>query len=102
MTDNQSTGGGTSGTTQVQPARQPFPIERLLYSIGFAIVAWFVFWVAVLLAVLQFVATAASGRVNEELKGISQSVIQYLEQLVSYISLVKDDRPFPLGPFPKH
>jgi hypothetical protein len=101
MTDNQST-GGTSGTAHVQTARQPFPIERLLYSILFAIVAWFVFWVVVLLAILQFIATALSGHVNEELKGISQSVIQYLEQLVAYISLVRDDRPFPVGPFPKH
>ncbi len=102
MTDNQSTGGGASGTAQAQSARQPFPIERLLFSILFAIVAWFVFWVVVLLAILQFIATALSGHVNEELKGISQSVIQYLEQLVAYISLVRDDRPFPLGPFPKH
>ena len=99
MTDNQSTSG--TPAAPVQAARQPFPIERLLYSIIFAIVAWFAFWLVVLLAILQFIATAISGHVNEELKGISQSVIQYLDQLVSYISLVRDDRPFPLGPFPK-
>jgi hypothetical protein len=100
MTDNQGT-GGTTGAAQVQPARGAFPIERLLYSIGFAVVAWFVFWVVILLAVLQFVATAIAGHVNEELKGISRSVIQYLGQLVAYISMVSDERPFPLGPFPK-
>ena len=64
-------------------------------------VAWFVFWVAVLLAVLQFVATAIAGHANDELKGISRSVIQYLGQLVAYISMVSDERPFPLGSFPK-
>ncbi len=100
MTDNQGA-SGTSGVAQVQPAREAFPIERLLYSIGFAVVAWFVFWVVVLLAVLQFVATAIAGHVNDELKGISRSVIQYLNQLVAYISVVSDERPFPLGSFPK-
>lgn len=97
MTDNQT----TSGTSQAQPAREPFPIERLLFSIGFAVVAWFVFWITILLAVLQFVVTAITGHVNEELKGISRSMIQYLDQLVSYISLARDERPFPLGSFPK-
>lgn len=100
MTDNQGT-SGTTGAAQAQPARSAFPIERLLFSIGFAVVAWFVFWVAVLLAVLQFVATAIAGHVNDELKGISRSVIQYLNQLVAYISMVSDERPFPLGSFPK-
>lgn len=95
MTDNPTT------SAPVQPAREAFPIERLLFSIGFAVVAWFVFWVVVLLAVLQFVATAIAGRVNGELKGISRSVILYLAQLISYISLVSDERPFPLGSFPK-
>lgn len=101
MTDNSST-SSTSGTAQAKSAREPFPIGRLLYSVIFAIVAWFVFWLVVLLAVLQYVATALSGHVNEELKGISRSVIAYLEQLVAYISLVRDDQPFPFGPFPKH
>jgi len=103
MTDNQST-GGASGSVPA-PSARAFPLEklleRMLFAILFAVVAWFVFWVAVLLAVLQFVATAISGNVNGELRGISQSVTLYLEQLVAYFSLVRDDRPFPLGPFPK-
>jgi len=95
MTDNTTT------NAPAQPARESFPIERLLFSIGFAVVAWFVFWVAILLAVLQFVATAIAGHVNDELKGVSRSVIAYLAQLVSYVSFVSDERPFPLGSFPK-
>lgn len=96
MTDNS-----TTTNAPAEPARQPFPVERLLLSVVFAIVAWFVFWVAVLLAILQFVATAIAGHVNSELKSISGNVILYLAQLVSYISFVGDERPFPLGPFPK-
>ena len=99
MTDNQTTSGAPGAPAQ--PAREAFPIERLLFSIGFAAVAWFVFWIVVLLAILQFVATAIAGHVNDELKGISRSVVAYLTQLVSYISLVSDERPFPLGSFPK-
>jgi hypothetical protein len=98
MTDNQSASGAPGA--QARPT-QPFPVERLLFSIGFAVIAWFVFWVALLLAVLQFVVTAIAGKVNEELRGISRNVVAYLDQLLSYIGFSRDERPFPLGPFPK-
>lgn len=103
MTENHQAGGG-AGT--VPPAgaaqRPPFPAVRLLYAIGFAVVAWFVFWIALILALAQFVVVAINGRVNDELKSFSQNLIQYLWELLAFISFVRDEQPFPIGPFPKH
>lgn len=87
-----------------QPAgehRSPFPAVRLLYAIGFGIVAWFVFWITLVLALAQFVVVAINGRVNEELKQFSLNLIQYLWELLAFIAFVRDDQPFPIGPFPK-
>ena len=81
--------------------REPFPATRLLYSIGFAVVAWFVFWLILLLGLLQFIVIAVQGHRNEDVRNFSLSLVEYLWQLLSYISFGMDEEPFPLGNFPK-
>lgn len=102
MTEDRPAGGGAetippTGATH----RPPFPAVRLFYAIGFAVVAWFVFWIALILALTQFIVVAINGRVNDELKAFSQNLIQYLWELLAFISFVRDEQPFPIGPFPK-
>lgn len=103
MTDTNSAGSGPAspGAETAAPARPPFPAVRLLYAIGFGIVAWFVFWIAILLALVQYVVVAINGRVNDELKHFSQNLVQYLWELLAFIAFVRDELPFPMGPFPK-
>ncbi len=84
------------------PAHRPFPIARLLYSVGFAILAWVVLWVAIVVGVVQFVVFVLNGRANEELKGFSQNLVRYLWELLGYVTFVRDETPFPFGPFPSH
>ncbi|HEY0282409.1 MAG TPA: DUF4389 domain-containing protein [Rhizomicrobium sp.] len=96
MTD-APTGNGNNAQTA---ARLPFPVVRLLYAIGFAVVAWFVFWIVLLLAVLQFVIVAIQGKQNGELKGLSLNLVQYLWELLAFIVFARDEQPFPFGPFP--
>jgi hypothetical protein len=100
MTDAHPANGGTA--QGALPAKKPFPAIRLLYAFAFAIVAWIVFWVALLLGLAQFVVLLATGRVNDELKGFSLNLVQYLWELLAFITFVRDDQPFPIGPFPKH
>ena len=82
-------------------ARPPFPAVRLLYAIGFAVVAWFVFWITLILALAQFVVVAINGKVNDELKTFTLNLVQYLWELLSFVAFVRDEQPFPIGPFPK-
>jgi len=97
MTHDQTTSGhGYAGGT-----RAAFPWARLFYAVGYGIIAWFVFWFVVLLAVLQFVVTAVTGRVNDELKGFALNLVQYLWELLAFVAFIRDDKPFPFGPFPK-
>jgi len=84
------------------PPRPPYPWARLLYAIGFAFVAWAVFWVVVLLlAPLHYITLALTGRPNEELQMMSLRAIHYLKELLGFITGAMDEKPFPLGPFPK-
>jgi hypothetical protein len=82
--------------------RPPFPWSRLFYAIGFSFVAWAVFWVIVaLLAPLHYVTLAITGRANEELRMMSLRAVHYLFELLGFITGARDEKPFPLGPFPK-
>ena len=104
MTDEHiySSGGyGPAPPPPASPLRHPFPFARLIYAVGFAVVAWVVFWFIVLLAALQFITRAISGHVNEELRQFCRNMIVYLQELLGYATLARDERPFPIGPFPK-
>jgi len=83
-------------------AHPPFPVTRLIYAAGFALIAWFVFWAVLILGLLQFVVILINGRTNEELKDFNFSMVQYLWELLAFIVFVRDEQPFPIGPFPKH
>ncbi len=63
--------------------------------------AWFVFWITLILALAQFIVVAINGRVNDELRTFTINLIQYLWELLAFISFVRDEQPFPIGPFPK-
>ncbi|MBU6444484.1 MAG: DUF4389 domain-containing protein [Alphaproteobacteria bacterium] len=104
--DGQPANEQPSGSRAVPPpetaSRPPFPAVRLLYAIGFAVVAWFVFWITLILALVQFVVVAINGKVNEELKSFTINLIQYLWELLAFVTFVRDEQPFPIGPFPKN
>lgn len=96
MTDAHAANGSLP-----QRVRTPFPFVRLLYSLGFAVLAWLTFWLLLVLGAIQFIVLAITGRVNEELKAFNLNLVQYLWELCAFIIFVRDEQPFPLGPFPK-
>jgi hypothetical protein len=93
-----SDAGSDQAVPPATPAHPPFPVVRLLYSFGFAILAWLVFWAILILAAVQFVAVAINGKVHDELKAFSLGLIQYLWELMAFVTFVRDEQPFPLGP----
>jgi hypothetical protein len=98
MTDSHTMDGGTIPQGR---ARSPFPFVRLIYALGFAVLAWLAFWFLLVLSAIQFVVLLVTGRVNPELRSFNLGLLQYLLELFAFISFARDDRPFPFGPFPK-
>ncbi|MEJ0028473.1 MAG: DUF4389 domain-containing protein [Rhizomicrobium sp.] len=97
-----STGNPSPGSAPLAPPHPPFPVVRLLYAFGYGLIAWFVLHVIFLLAVIQFVMIAINGRVHDEIKSFCATLIQYEWELLAFITFVRDEQPFPIGPFPKH
>jgi len=100
---NQGPGSGPQGPAAAEPiVRQPFPWLHLLYAILFGVLGWIMFWlIVILLAPLQFITIAITGRANDELKQISMRAIHYLAELLEFVTVTREETPFPLGPFPK-
>src|SRR5258708_1855796 len=101
---SESTSGGTSGHQDGAAAagRLPFPWVRLLYAIGFGFIAWVMFWLIVLfLAPLHYIVLAITGKPNEELKEMTLRAVHYLVELLVFVTGTGEEKPFPLGPFPK-
>ncbi len=102
MSDTNSAGSVPPPPQAAVPHHPPFPFVRLLFAIGYGFVAWFVMHVIFVLAAAQFVVIAVNGRANDELKAFCTTLIQYEWELLAYITFVRDEQPFPIGPFPKH
>ena len=101
---SDSTSGDTYGPHEtVNPAgRRSFPWVQLLYAIGFAFIAWVMFWLIVLLlAPLHYIVLAITGKPNEELKEMTLRAVHYLVELLVFVTGTGEEKPFPLGPFPK-
>jgi hypothetical protein len=91
-----------SGVGGSASQRLPFPWVRLLYAIGFGFVAWVMFWLIVLLlAPLHYIVLAITGKANEELREMTLRAVHYLVELLVFVTGSGDEKPFPLGPFPK-
>ncbi|HXC53784.1 MAG TPA: DUF4389 domain-containing protein [Rhizomicrobium sp.] len=93
---------GTVPPPGLAPSHPPFPIVRILYSLGYGVLAWLVLHILFFLAVVQVVMLAINGRLNEELKSFCLTLLQYEWELLAFIVFVRDEQPFPIGPFPKH
>src|SRR5215469_4553135 len=102
MTDVPPTGAPPANGNAKPTPHPEFPVVRLLYALGFAVIAWVVFWLIIILGALQFFVLLLNGRANQELKDFNFSLVQYLWELLAFIVFVRDEQPFPIGPFPKH
>ncbi len=80
--------------------KAPFPWQRFFLSFGFAVVAWFAFWFMILLAVGTWIVMAINREPNADLKNIVSISARYLTHCLGYALLLRDDKPFPLGPLP--
>jgi hypothetical protein len=103
MSDAPNSAGSVPPPPQaIVPAHPPFPVVRLLYAVVYGFIAYCVLHVLFFIAAIQFILLAVNGRASDDLKTFGNSLLQYEWELVAYIAFVRDEQPFPFGPFPKH
>lgn len=74
--------------------------QRGLYMLGYGILAYFTFWVLIVMAIVQLIVVAIDGKPNTDLRRFSRNAVQYLWELLAFLVFASDERPFPFGPFP--
>ncbi len=89
----------TDDSTQAGPHKGSL-IERLAFSLGFAVVAYLALMLLFALAIAQFVLRAIDSTPNAELTRFIRRLTVYLASVASFCALANDERPFPFGDFP--
>ena len=90
-----------SGPNSSDPVSKSFPWERVFFTVAFAFVAWFVFWVALFLALATAVIRLTNVKLEADIGGYTGRAVRYLRDILSYIAGLKDEKPFPFSPLTK-
>ncbi|MBL9098869.1 MAG: DUF4389 domain-containing protein [Alphaproteobacteria bacterium] len=85
----------------VTTTKAPFPWERFLLSLLFGVIGWFAFWFTIILAIGLWIFVAVSRDPHPEFKNIVAISAKYLAHCIAYVLMMREDKPFPLGPLPR-
>lgn len=80
--------------------KNPDVWTRGLFVVLFGIIYYLLFFLVVLIAVFQFLMRLFTTRFNDELLAFSDSLAEYVSQILRYITFKSDDRPYPFSPWP--
>lgn len=73
---------------------------RVLFMAGFAIAAWCVLFVLVVLVLVQMLITLISGEPNRNLQKTGYQFGCYLQEIIQYLVYNTNEKPFPFAEFP--
>ncbi len=74
---------------------------RVVYMILFAVIFNIVEFVIAVVAVVQFLSTLFTGKVNPQLQALGQGVGAYVNEIIQFLTYHTDDKPYPFAPWPK-
>ncbi len=74
---------------------------RFLYTILFTILGWLSLWVLAAVIVLQFGFWVLDGDKNQKLHDFAAQVTNYMKNILDYVSLQTDEKPFPFSKWPE-
>ncbi|WP_286234512.1 DUF4389 domain-containing protein [Thalassotalea sediminis] len=74
---------------------------RGLFMLLFGFIAGFVRFIITMIAIFQFLFLLVTGRANNHLKSLGQSLNNYIYQINQFLTLNTDKYPFPLSDWPE-
>ncbi len=72
---------------------------RLVWMIVLGIAFNVAQFVVFAISVFQFLCSLFTGKANENLIGLSQSLARYLQKIVTFMTFVSEEKPFPFSPW---
>lgn len=76
---------------------RPFPWERLAFTVLFAFIAWFAFWISLVLAAVGGALKLFGVQTQDNIASYARRSTAYLASALSYVSGETDEKPFPFG-----
>jgi hypothetical protein len=76
-------------------------LTRVVYMILYLIIGKIISMILFVIAVGQLIYSWISGSPNEKILSFSQSMGEYVKQIVLYISFNTDEKPWPSADWPK-
>jgi len=73
---------------------------RGLFILLFVIIGYFLCYAILVIVLFQFGAILFTGKVNERVFPIGQSLSIYFSQILHYLTFSSDERPFPFSDWP--
>ena len=73
---------------------------RGLFIVIFAVIFYFLFALIWLVVIFQFIMKLITTELNQQLLDFSDSLIQYVSQILLYITFKSEERPFPFSSWP--
>lgn len=75
---------------------------RALFMLLFAFIAGVAYYVVGVLVIIQFIWVLLTGRRNQRLLNLGQSLSNYLFQILQFLTYNEDSKPFPFSDWPEN
>jgi hypothetical protein len=73
---------------------------RGLFIVIYGVIFYFLFALIWLVVIFQFLMKLITSELNENILNFSDSLNQYVSQILLYITFKSEERPFPFSPWP--
>lgn len=73
---------------------------RGLFILIYGVIFYFLFALIWLVVIFQFIMKLITSELNEQILDFSDSLSQYVTQILLYITFKSEQRPFPFSPWP--
>ncbi|NWG46655.1 MAG: DUF4389 domain-containing protein [Alphaproteobacteria bacterium] len=85
------------------PERDVWPevFPRILFVIAFGVVLHFALWIVFAVALFQVIVFLVNKDHNPDLVRFGRNLARYLWEVLAYVMWVREEKPFPFGPFPR-
>ncbi|KAA3645215.1 MAG: DUF4389 domain-containing protein [Proteobacteria bacterium] len=76
-------------------------LARFLFTVLFVVIGWLSLWVLAAIVVIQFGFMIFDGGKNHRLNQFAGQLIDFQKQLLKYIAMQNDEKPFPFNEWPQ-
>ncbi len=91
-----------NGETEEKKRDDKALLVRFLFTLLFVVLGWLSLWVLAAIVLIQFGFLIFDGEKNLRLTQFGGQLVTYQKQMLSYIAMQNDEKPFPFKAWPQN